>query len=328
MSEGNSSPRARTGAGPARWLALSGLLLGGVLLGGLCLGLAGCSGSDDGPTEPAPLAVIHVSAANGVNSNDGSASAPVATITKAIALAEVGDASEIRIAADSYDENVVLLGGVDIFGGCVEDGWTRPTGSYTNITLVDDAMVGDGIGAATTIEGLAVIARSGSASAPSSIALYLNQCTQQLRFVDCRFTSATGADGGDGDTGQDGSTGNAGSDGGNAACSGADAGAGGVAGIGFHSGGHGGDGGVRQAGGGAGDDGQAGEAETGDVPAAGGLGGGGGADGDHGAEGADGSAGGHGTAADHLGFFYSSYFFPANGEDGDSGQAGQGGVRV
>jgi hypothetical protein len=149
---------------------------------------------------------IHVSAATGSDINPGTKAAPVATITRGLDLAVATGMPLVRVAAATYNENVLLRDDVSITGGFMLPGWTRNSGDYSTIEAIAPAFRQAGV-AKATYTGLVFQAPTATGPGLPSIGLWLDGC-DDLEFVDCSFVS------GDGSTGNTGTTGNAGTTGG------------------------------------------------------------------------------------------------------------------
>ena len=131
-----------------------------------------CDGVED-TTE----AFIFVSK-TGDDANPGTLEAPVATINQGIALAAPG-ALTVVVAQGSYDETVLLQGGVSVFGGYRSDFGDLDSEifevSVEHPTKRDGLPVlwGDGIKVPTEVSGLTLVGSSGEALGTGSTAAFL-----------------------------------------------------------------------------------------------------------------------------------------------------------
>jgi hypothetical protein len=137
----------------------------------------------DAGCEGASCIGTFVSGNTGLDTNPGTAAAPVKTITKAIAIAmALGDKQSVYVAAGHYPEKVTLAEGVDLLGGYACD-----VGSCTwarNVALNDSAILDqdfEGVVAPKTItrqtlfDGFRVMGKAGAPTlAPGSVAVTLD----------------------------------------------------------------------------------------------------------------------------------------------------------
>jgi len=236
---------------------------------------------------------------------------PLPTIGAGIAAAKAGGVPylPVFVAVGTYQETLVFEEGVSISGGLDPDTWeySAEPDSITVVDLGRSSARATGIVEATRIENLTLQAASApDEAAPellNSVALFLIDCEEGLRFVNCVFRA------GDGGKGAPGDSGTAGADGGPGGIAGRDEneipynnnyaeGGPGGKGLSVYAGGAGGDGGR---GGGAGQQGYAGEGWRG-APCPGGCGG--------------------------VGAFITCSFYGGYGPSGADGGNGRGGTNV
>ena len=273
---------------------------------------------------------VWVSAGQGDDANEGTQSAPVASLTHAIELASQGK-GRVYACGETWTEALTVPSGVSLHGGFdCEDGW-KYTGEARRAMLVPPTPLAIKWGDVDSEEQVYltefyVEAPAATEPGASSIGILVIP-TLPLKILRCEIVAGDGADGADGAPGdaddQPAAAGAPGNDGGGA-CS-APVSAGGVSPesaceAGLSKGGEGGDGGVFQAESGA-------PGEPAGPGGAGGLGeetapactvGAPGADGAHGENGAGGTGKGYGlmTADGIVGY---------PGQDAQPGMPGQGG---
>jgi hypothetical protein len=277
-------------------------------------------GGSGGAVADAP-GRFFVNSAAGSDTDQGTTSAPFATIGKGIEAAIAVNGGDVYVAGGVYRETVVLASGVNLHGGYNPSDWVFDAETFPSVVEGSRRTItGSGVGG-VTVEGFTV--RAGSAADPgkSSVAITLVSSTD-ISIRNNVLESGAGATGTEGepapaaDAGADGSPGESA-----AACPpNRDGGAGGT---GVLSGGGGGTGGV--AGGFDGSDGQSVNAAV-----RGGGGGKGGATGQDGNAGMDGQNGSSsiepGAGGPGFGFVAEGVYVPADGLYGRGGKsAGTGG---
>lgn len=233
---------------------------------------------------------VHVSP-NGSASNPGTASAPLDSITQAIALAQQTPGASVFVAVGSYTETLTLADGVNLFGGRDPQTWAPMPGSRSTVSVGATGLVGTGITSVTRVEAFEFAAANAGAGEFHSIAARLSNCGSELSFTNCRFVAGYGVHGTFGQSGQVGPS-----------CPGGAGGVNGQAGqAGTTCGGAGGAGGLGTA-----------------SPQSGGF--------VHaGSPGGHGSSGAHGAAAVAGGAISAGTWVPNESGDGTDGTAGGGG---
>ncbi len=308
---------------------------------------ADCDDRVDEDVDPAGVIFVDAAAQPG---GDGGPDAPIVGLLDAVTVAESSGASQLVIAAGTYDlhpgladddparlTGLTVPDGLWLRGGFARDaqGWHRPRGGDNRslVTGANPVLRYAGLSRATVLEGLDIVASpgldgtradEGPVPGSGSIAVLAEEVGEHLIIANCLLE---GEDAGRGYRGSTGAEGRAGGDGGRpgeaeglAVCRDPNAGSrcGGLRGVtrGCQPPSTvpvGGDGGFSESRGAAG-------AASGAPPAAGGAAGGDGADGSPGGPGADGVVGGSKgrmTAA--------SRWIPEVGTDGRPGQPGNGG---
>jgi hypothetical protein len=308
------------------------------------------TGGDDGGTPPACVPSANadpVSDACGVfvakggdDSNDGTRESPVATLARAVELAQK-ESGRVYACAETFEEALVIDNRIEMYGGldCAK-GWAYAGATAkTMLTAAADAipLVMKSSASGARVEDFAIHAVDAVKEGGSSIAVLADGAMAEL--VRCELVAgsgAKGADGADGDPSGTVATAGAAGSAGKDACSdvdgtpGPDALLSGGAQVtndcgndAISIGGRGGDGNVTNGGGGdvgqIGTKGQAGIGEpsmgTWDcVPGSG-----------QGTSGSSGEVGAPGTGATGLGSLSASGYLGANGGAGALGKAGQGG---
>ncbi|MBP5557304.1 MAG: DUF1565 domain-containing protein, partial [Bacteroidales bacterium] len=286
-------------------------------------------------------------APQGDDAADGSATAPLRTIARALALAD-DNGTVIRVASGSYAESQTLdlRSNLTIEGGLDATTW-QPDGLATTITVDALQSVLDynqkiafrsmGVNHWTLIRLRMAVAsataadRAYSGKGASTYVLLINGDADGNQLIDCELLCGNGGDGISGTTGAAGASGNNGSSGGDGGLSewtndGDDEGIGGSAvGSGVRTGGRGGNGGegsvTHSQGGYSGVTGTTGGNGSGGT---GGYGGSGGSAGHTGSVGGTGSNGANGvTPTTPVTYTWGYYFIPA--AQGLSGTDGAGG---
>ena len=293
-----------------------------------------CDGIDGMVDKAVFVAVTGADLGNQV----GSMEFPVKTITKGILLAASHDPPfEVYIAAGNYQEEIVLVDGVSLYGGFDPSSWEHdPSMFVTSIqwSIPGEkgvvALLADGITSETVVAGLTIQSASNGEPGGNSFAVAVENSSDGLRFFNCVVVSGNG---GDGLYGQDGQNGEDGSDGGDGqagceydGCEGCfgcsnctlpPAGSGAAGGC--NGGGDGGQGGPF------GGTGEAGEQAANDG-AQGGAGGDQTEDGFNGQNGEHGDPGIPGEGGDGYGTLFDGIWIPSAGGDGTTGDAGGGGA--
>ncbi len=171
---------------------------------------ADCDGEDGNHDE-----AIHVSA-DGSASGTGSIDDPVDTITAGIALAVDGGYIYVLVAEGDYEESVVLEDGVSLYGGFDADFEERDAEEYPSSIVGqpgEPAMSGVGISSETLVDGFTIEGADAEDDGGSSVAVWLEDCTDALTLSDNTITAGRGEDGDDGDHGEHGVDGDDGTDG-------------------------------------------------------------------------------------------------------------------
>ncbi|MBR1992422.1 MAG: hypothetical protein IJ986_09135, partial [Bacteroidales bacterium] len=173
---------------------------------------------------------IYVSPA-GNDSDSGSASAPVRTLSRALMLADT-NSTHIFLAAGNYSEiqSVNLVSNVLIDGGYNAASWTKDSTAVTTLTINTIEFIGDysqKIGLRSdndtnwTLQDLVISIPSATAAerAPSGkgasvYGLHIAGNSADTRISNCRFDIGNGGDGINGTNGVNGGNGNSGTSGG------------------------------------------------------------------------------------------------------------------
>ncbi|MFT5432900.1 MAG: hypothetical protein ACI9OJ_003604, partial [Myxococcota bacterium] len=159
-----------------------------------------CDGID-GSAERA----LFVSVALGSNGNDGSMGAAVASMSKAFELlADSVEKDQIYVAAGTYEGQLIIPDGVQIFGGFSPDGvWDRDLSQYETVIVAEDAgsishvrtVIIDALPAGALLDGLTI--RSGNATVPgaSSYGIWISDVSDNVLITGCRVVGGSGAGG-------------------------------------------------------------------------------------------------------------------------------------
>ncbi|HBQ10103.1 MAG TPA: hypothetical protein DEF51_02555, partial [Myxococcales bacterium] len=159
----------------------------------------------------------------GNDANPGTQARPVATIARGIEIAR--DASgrrraEVYVAAGRYDESVVLVDGVSLYGGYLAaSGWQRGASFLSEIRGGSTAVSGTGLTQDTEMQLFTILAANATGSGQSSYGVRVHNSTGLLSLS---LNTITAGDGAGGSPGSNGSAGNPGGDGaqGHAGCDG------------------------------------------------------------------------------------------------------------
>jgi hypothetical protein len=130
---------------------------------------------------------------SGDDESDGTREAPVASLTRALAIAVETERSYVFVALGTYPENIELVEGVHVVGG-YSDAWAR--GPEKSVLRAAGTVVrGADISAATTVRDLR-IEGSGAAIEESSIAMQLAR-SSGVQLVSMQLVAGRGGDGED-----------------------------------------------------------------------------------------------------------------------------------
>ena len=168
---------------------------------------------DPDPAEPDPDAV-YVSVA-GIDSADGSLTAPKRTIASALSSAEAEGKSKVLVSGGIYSESLLLVAGVSLYGGYSSDFAARdPSVNVTWITgttptagrpaTINASGIADGDVGSTIFDGFAVSGIDRFAAGDSSYAVHLSGCDGTLAFTNNVVYAGDGANGPAGTAGEDG----------------------------------------------------------------------------------------------------------------------------
>jgi hypothetical protein len=262
----------------------------------------------------------------GNDSNPGTKTSPVKTLSKALQKASANAKNQVLVSAGSYSGQVVLKNGVGIFGGYnAATGWTRSPGNAVQLVGSSKVVVATNISATTELALLTITASNNTATGGSSYGVF-SKNSSGLVLRNCTITGGNGGSGSSGSNGSIGSSGNTGTkgnpgceDGGSLFCSDCNPpGAG--AGASSSCGGSGGNGGLSGKGGFSG--------KNGGTPSGGGVGGQGGSAGKSGSTGGsapNASGGSGGSGGNSIGSAGSNGYGSAGGGSGSQGANAKGG---
>ncbi len=181
-----------------RMLTLFGSLL-------LVLGLAGCAGDPQVPIPLGQSTIVHV-APSGLNTNPGTADAPVPSLDRAQELIQAGRKASIKMAIGNYSwqwtQDWNIRAGVDIIGGCDPLTWEPVPDSLSTITLAYRTIVASAIKTPTRLRGLKF--QQLVPDSPGQVVLYVFGGSSDLVFEDCVFQVPDAENGDDGRDGEDG----------------------------------------------------------------------------------------------------------------------------
>jgi len=265
---------------------------------------------------------------SGEDLNSGTIFQPMLTINAGVAIANESGTKDVYVSEGAYNESIVMIDGVSLFGGYKEsDLWSRDTSNHPIINAteeVNNRIVGvtaHNIQAQTYLDTMEI--RTANSTTGSSCGVWCYNISDDLLNINnCIISSGDGRDGNNGANGDDGIAVSNGFNGVNWL-----GGSGGLAPGLFYDGGNGGNGHVC----GLppppwnGIDGISGEGPGGGIGGIGGAwgpipgNGGNGGDGANGANGADGGVG------DGNGTIVNNFWRGFNGNDGMFGYPGSGG---
>lgn len=269
---------------------------------------------------------VFVNASSGADSNTGTKEAPVKTIGAALTKAS-STKPNIFICAGSYAEHVKLSSAANLVGGFACADWSYAPTNAAHVAPTDAGYALDieSVTSAITISDLEFDVQSGTSTAPSSIAAFVN-ASPQVIMRRASLNAGAGAKGADGSSsagttlarGLKGNSADGGIGGGpEQTCPCPDGNTIGGHGGSFAAGQFNGEAGQPDRDAGAPNNGVGG---TGGLSTCTGFGAGG-----NGAPGSDGDAGISGVSTAALGTLDSNGFHPSNGGDGSAGMRGQGG---
>jgi len=256
---------------------------------------------------------------NGSDSNPGTINSPMSSIPAAIAAASTTQ-GDVYVSAGTYTGTVILADGVSLYGGFSADNWIRDFAQSETIISGDTYAVSGTDISQLSIDGFTIKSANATASAESSVAISLANCTGII-INQNQIEAGNATDGVNGSNASN-RTGHAPNGGGGSnayfalSCSVSGGGAGGNVSYG-RDGGHGGNAG----GAGGGTNGSAGQNGGG----AGGAVGAFGKTGHGGGTGGPGAPGGNGAGGLGFGFIIGVYYHTSNGGSGGNGGNGWGG---
>ena len=145
---------------------------------------------------------IFVDGARGDDGNAGTKGAPKKTVNAA--LSAVGGKPRVYVCAGEYVEAVKVTSGVSLYGGFACGAWTY-TGNKAKVTSPAGgyALEIANVASAVTVADMALEAGPGSASTPSSVAVFAHGAAG-VTFLRASLTAHAGAPGAQGDTGATG----------------------------------------------------------------------------------------------------------------------------
>ena len=158
----------------------------------------------------------------GDDNNNGTSGNPVATIKKGLALAQTTGKAYVLVSGDLYNENVVLIEGINLLGGYSYDFIIRDT-TNNKTFIVGDTLQSGQYGAVTAVNirsvptefsGFRVNGHQADGIGESTYSVYVRNCNDSLIIQN---NLIDGANAGDGKDGINGSTGHDGTGGGNGA---------------------------------------------------------------------------------------------------------------
>ncbi|HSK05323.1 MAG TPA: DUF1565 domain-containing protein, partial [Kofleriaceae bacterium] len=272
-----------------------------------------------------PCEAIHV-APSGKDSADGTKDAPLRSIGAAIVRASTAFPKKaVFVRAGVYNESIVMVAGVSVYGGFDESWQLAPTVT-TELLGTSPVVRFESITVPTLLRGLTVRSRDALGPGASSYAVVV-RTSRDIELRDVAIEAGLGAPGTEGAPGAGGAPAGANGIGGQpgcehssgfcSSCAQPKGGAGGYSFCGKH-GGRGGNGGLGGGGGYAGDYGEGGTYGGEAAPDEG-------YDGSPGACGASGAPGLSGNGGGPLGTFADGMYVPASGSSGSSGGPGAGG---
>lgn len=162
-----------------------------------------CDGSD-GLVEQC----VYVSASQGSDTTGaGTRDQPVATIAKALQVAQTNGVPAVCLSGELYNESVTVVSGISIYGGFDQNDpdfkFKRKAGIVTSVTAAGTVFDAANITADTHIEGLTIVATTAAGGGASTYGVRMgNGSAQATLFVRYNIMQiAKGADGVDGANG-------------------------------------------------------------------------------------------------------------------------------
>jgi len=190
-----------------------------------------------------PFDAIYVSTF-GNDLDDGGHLTPVKTISQGLALAQAAGKDSVMVASGIYNEDLIILNGINIIGGRDPDqAWADDPGILSTVNGSNEAVMADSITMSTVLEGLRVISGDATVTGESSVAVTVVN-SSQLTLLGCTLVPGSGRSGMPGFLGNDGPSGSSGQAGMNGLCDNLGVVTGGDGGVGNLSGGDGGNGGA------------------------------------------------------------------------------------
>ncbi len=161
-------------------------------------------------------------AKTGADSNPGSISLPVATLTKALQLATEQNKRDIYVGGGVYTGSIDLFVGVSLYGGYMPGFFSRDTVSYQSAIVGTAfgpgpvaavravAITGGAAVQKTRLDGFVVLGASAKTAGDTSYGIYVAKCDDTVQILNCTIVAGDGAAGLAGVTGQNGSIGSSG----------------------------------------------------------------------------------------------------------------------
>ncbi len=156
-------------------------------------------------------------AKTGADSNPGTIDLPVATVAKAVSLAEMAGKRDVYVGGGVYAGSVDLAPGVSVYGGYGPGFSVRDTINFQSAVVATPAVIGptfalrcsgiQGVGDKTRVDGLTILGAQAKAPGQSSYGLLAQGCDSRLQLVYNTITAGDGAAGLPGGGGLNGSVG-------------------------------------------------------------------------------------------------------------------------
>ena len=192
----------------------------------------GCECCDPSPTDPPDAAGIDTNcdgmdgekdggifvSKSGDDGDSGAWGAPKRTIQAGIAAASSGGLLYVYVSTGVYQEPILLLAGVQVYGGYSADFGTHDPESYETALLAPEptdkifaavnasGLVGGAPGS-VVFDGFSVFGAHVEGAGQSSYAVHIVDCDQSLRLSHNRIVGGSGGDGERGTDGTDGGDG-------------------------------------------------------------------------------------------------------------------------
>ena len=128
--------------------------------------------------------------------------APLSSISMGIERARSEGKHDVYVASGLYAESITLVDGVHVYGGYSIDFAAHDPALFQTIVFGQEpipqepaAVIARNIEEGATFAGFVVYGASSTASSTSSVAIFIQDCTEVLKIRDCVIIAGDGADG-------------------------------------------------------------------------------------------------------------------------------------